>query len=60
MLNLAVAEQDCVDQVDFEWHALSENERRLIRRIRQMAEHERHQVRRLIEQLANNPDDTES
>ena len=60
MLNLAVAEQDCVDQVDFEWLALSENVRRLIRRFRQMAVHERHQVRRMIEQLANNPDDTES
>lgn len=60
MLNLAVAEQDCVDNVDFEWLSLSENERRLIRRFRQIAAQERHQVRRLIEQLANNPDDTES
>lgn len=60
MLNLAVAEQDCVELVDFEWSSLSENERRLIRLFRQMAELERRQVRRLIDQLANNPDDTES
>ncbi|ENY76604.1 hypothetical protein C206_16485 [Pseudomonas putida TRO1] len=59
MLNLAVAEQDCVDLVDFQWSALSENERRLIGRFRQMREQERHQVRRLIEQLANDLDDTE-
>lgn len=60
MLNLAVAEQDCVELVDFEWSGLSENERRLIRLFRQMRQQERHQVRRLIEQLANDPDDTES
>ncbi|TCP73557.1 hypothetical protein EC849_11692 [Pseudomonas putida] len=60
MLNLAVAEQDCVELVDFEWSGLSENERRLIRLFRLMREQERHQVRRLIEQLANDPDDTES
>ncbi|WP_216891463.1 hypothetical protein [Pseudomonas putida] len=56
MLNLAVAEQDCVDQGQFQWDRLSEYERRLIGRFRQMTDHERHQVRRLIEQLANNPD----
>ncbi|WP_027615443.1 hypothetical protein [Pseudomonas sp. LAIL14HWK12:I9] len=60
MLNLAVAEQDCAELVDFEWSCLSENERRLIRLFRQMTELERRQVRRLIDQLANNPDDTES
>lgn len=60
MLNLAVAEQDCVGLVDFEWSGLSENERRLIGLFRQMREQERHRVRRLIEQLANDPDDTES
>lgn len=60
MLNLAVAEQNCVELVDFQWSGLSENERRLIGRFRQMREQERHQVRRLIEQLAKNPDDTDS
>lgn len=60
MLSLAVAGQDCVELVDFEWSGLSENERLLIGRFRQMREQERHQVRRLIEQLANNPDDTDS
>jgi len=60
MLNLAVAEQDCVELVGFEWSGLSENERRLIGRFRQMREQERRQVRRLIDQLANNPDDTDS
>lgn len=59
MLNLAVAEQDCVDQVEFQWGGLSENERRLIGCYRQMAERERHQVRRLIDQLAKHPDDAE-
>jgi len=38
MLNLAVAEQDCAELVDFDWSCLSENERRLIRLFRQMAE----------------------
>ena len=60
MLNLAVAEQDCVELVDFQWSGLSENERRLIGRFRQMREQVRHQVRRLIEQLANSTDDTNS
>lgn len=60
MLNLAVAVQDCVDLVDFQWSTLSENERRLIGRFRQMTERDRHQVKRLIEQLAKNPDDTDS
>lgn len=59
MLNLAVAEQDCVDLVDFKWSGLSENERRLIRLFRQMADQEQRQIGRLIDQLANNPDDTE-
>ncbi|MCL8302168.1 hypothetical protein [Pseudomonas mosselii] len=60
MLNLAVAEQECVEQVDHQWVGLSENERRLIGRFRQMTELERHQVRRLIDQLAKHPDDAES
>ncbi len=59
MLNLAVAEQDCVELVDFEWSGLSENERRLIRLFRQMADQEQRQIGRLIDQLANNPDDTD-
>lgn len=54
MLNLAVAEQDCVELVDFEWSGLSENERRLIRLFRQMADQEQRQIGRLIDQLANN------
>jgi len=57
MLNLAVAEQECVELVDFEWSGLSENERRLIRLFRQMADQEQRQIGRLIDQLANNPDD---
>lgn len=60
MVNLAVAEQESVELMDFQWSGLSENERRLIGRFRQMREQERHQVRRLIEQLAKNPDDTDS
>lgn len=59
MLNLAVTEQDCVELADVNSY-LNENERRLIARFRQMREYERQQVRRLIEQLANNPDDTDS
>ncbi|QTT81057.1 hypothetical protein HUT29_07070 [Pseudomonas chlororaphis] len=57
MLDLAVAGQESVEQVDFQWFGLSEHERRLIRRFRQMTDHDRHQVRRLIEQLAKHPDD---
>lgn len=60
MLNLAVAEQGSVDQVEYQWVGLSENERRLICRFRQMTELERHQVRRLFDQLAKNPDDSDS
>ncbi|ANC00654.1 hypothetical protein AB688_00390 [Pseudomonas putida] len=60
MLNLAVAEQDCVDLVGCEWMGLSVNERRMIGLFRQMTELERHQVRRLIDQLAKHPDDAES
>lgn len=60
MVNLALAEKESVELIDFQWSGLSENERRLIGRFRQMREQERHQVRRLIEQLANNPDDTDS
>lgn len=59
MLNLAVAEQDCVELADVNSY-LNENERRLIARFRQMREYERQQVRRLIEQLANNPDDSDA
>ncbi|WP_323600746.1 hypothetical protein [Pseudomonas putida] len=59
MLNLAVAEQDCVELADVNSY-LNENERRLIGRFRQMTDRDRHQVRRLIEQLANNPDDSDA
>lgn len=58
MLDTAVAVQEYVDQVDFHWLALSENERRLIGLFREMTEHERRQVRRLIEQLATHPDES--
>ena len=60
MLDMAVAVQKRVDQVETQWLSLSENERRLIGRFRQMSDRERHQVRRLIEQLATNPDDSDS
>ncbi|ATR85194.1 hypothetical protein CS390_23060 [Pseudomonas sp. HLS-6] len=60
MLDTAVAVQKRVDQVETQWLSLSENERRLIGRFRQMSDRERHQVRRLIEQLATNPDDSDS
>ena len=60
MLELAVAEQKRLDLVDSCWLDLSENERRLIRRLRQLTDRDRHQVRRLIEQLAKYPDDSGS
>ncbi|MDP9525340.1 hypothetical protein [Pseudomonas protegens] len=60
MLDLAVTEQERHDQVDCSWLCLSENERRLIRRIRQMTDRDRYLVRRLIEQLAKHPDDSGS
>lgn len=60
MVNLAVAEQECVELVDFEWAGLSEKERRLIQLFRQMAHQEQRQIGRLIDQLANNPDDSDS
>ncbi|WP_409301989.1 hypothetical protein [Pseudomonas sp. KCJK8993] len=58
MLGLAVAEQKRLDLVDSRWFDLSENERRLIRRLRQLTDRDRHQVQRLIEQLAKYPDDS--
>lgn len=60
MLELAVAEQKRLDLVDSRWLDLSENERRLIRRLRQLTDRDRHQVQRLIEQLAKYPDDSGS
>ena len=58
MLGLAVAEQKRLDLVDSRWFDLSENERRLIRRLRQLTDRDRHQVQRLIVQLAKYPDDS--
>ncbi|OBZ19676.1 hypothetical protein BS643_17950 [Pseudomonas protegens] len=58
MLGLAVAEQKRLDPVDSRWFDLSENERRLIRSLRQLTDRDRHQVQRLIEQLAKYPDDS--
>ncbi|MFJ3412331.1 hypothetical protein [Pseudomonas protegens] len=58
MLGLAVAAQKRLDLVDSRWFDLSENERRLIRRLRQLTDRDRHQVQRLIEQLAKYPDDS--
>lgn len=60
MLELAVAGQERVEGVDLQWANLSEHERRLIRRFRQMSDLERHQVRRLLDQLAKHPEDSES
>ncbi|WP_095155745.1 hypothetical protein [Pseudomonas sp. Irchel 3E13] len=60
MLELAVAGQERVEGVDLQWPNLSEHERRLIRRFRQMSDLERHQVRRLLDQLAKHPEDSES
>ncbi|ANY90454.1 hypothetical protein [Pseudomonas putida] len=60
MLDLAVAGQERHHQVESQWLNLSENERRLIRRFRQMTDQDRHQVRRLIEQLAKHPDSLSS
>lgn len=59
MLELAVAGTP-VGQVEGEWSGLDENERRLIRRFRQMTELDRHQVKRLIDQLARHPEGSES
>ncbi|MNJ16389.1 hypothetical protein D3C77_106500 [compost metagenome] len=58
MLDTAVAAQECVDQGDLQWLSMSETERRLIGRFREMTEYERRQVRRLIEQLATHPDES--
>lgn len=60
MLDLAVAGQERHHQVGSQWSSLSENERRLIRRFRQMTDQDRQQVRRLIEQLAKHPDSPSS
>lgn len=60
MLDLAVAGQERHHQVESQWSSLSENERRLIRRFRQMTDQDRQQVRRLIEQLAKHPDSPSS
>jgi hypothetical protein len=58
MLDTAVAVQKRVDQIEFHGPSLSESERRLIGRFRQMSDQERHQVRRLFEQLATHPDES--
>jgi len=51
---------DCsADVIEFEWHALSKIERRLITLFRRMREQERQQLRRLTELLTDHPLDAE-
>lgn len=46
-----------VDAVEFEWHALTKIERRLIEGYRLLNERERIQLKRLTDLLAQNPEE---
>lgn len=59
MLDTAEAVHKNVDLVDSQWLSLTANERQLIQLFRLIAETERRQVRRLIDQLATHPDESE-
>lgn len=60
MLDMAKTGYDSLNADDHLWRALSQNENRLIQRYRQMSDQERRQVRRLIELLATNPEESGS
>lgn len=45
------------ETVEFEWHALTKIERRLIQVYRRLSDQERKQLKRLTELLAENPEE---
>lgn len=57
MLDRAKIDNGHVQAVEFEWHAISKIERRLIGLYRQLSEEDRKQLRRLTEALATIPDE---
>lgn len=59
MLDMAKTGCKSVEAKDLSWLILSQTETRLVQRYRQISEQERRQVQRLIELLADNPQDLE-
>ena len=55
MLESTMVGNTHADTVEFEWTALSELERRLIKLYRHLSERERQQLRRFTEVMAENP-----
>ncbi|MFK3970185.1 hypothetical protein ACI2KS_05585 [Pseudomonas sp. NPDC087358] len=60
MLDRTKVEDRSVEVIEFEWHALTKIERRLITLYRRMRAEERQQLRRLTEVLVGHPDEAES
>ena len=60
MLDRARIDNGHVQTVEFEWHALSNIERRLVGLYRQLTEEDRKQLRRLTEALATIPEELEA
>ncbi|NBA97955.1 hypothetical protein [Pseudomonas sp. R5(2019)] len=57
MLDRTSNERGCAGITEFEWHALSKIERRLVGLYRQLNEQDRKQLRRLTEALATIPEE---
>jgi hypothetical protein len=56
MLDRVTTESRYLETVEFEWHALSSTERRLIKSYRQLSEQEQQHIQRLAEAMAANPE----